>query len=72
MIVVSSGGRSRRCDRMHSYNHLDEEDVAFDRKAHEKMKRVSTKNGSIGIAFAPDSVFMIPKDNNARLGSKWK
>ncbi len=37
----------------------------LDYKAHEKMKQVSTKNGSMAIAFAPDSNFVIHEDNNA-------
>jgi len=39
----------------------------LDYNAHEKMKQVSTKNGSMVIDFVPDSDFVIHEDNDARM-----
>jgi hypothetical protein len=36
----------------------------------QKPKRVATKNGSKAVAFAPDMVFVVAKDNNLRFGLK--
>ena len=41
-----------------------------DRHAHEKMKRILTEDRGKFVAFLPNTVFMVPKNNNARLGTK--
>jgi len=42
----------------------------FYREADQETKRVATKDGGKAIALAPNSVFVIPQNNNARLSLK--
>jgi hypothetical protein len=42
----------------------------LDRHQNQKPKRVAMKNGSEAVAFSPDTVPVVAKDNNPRFGSK--
>ncbi len=44
--------------------------MLLDHHQNQKPKRVTTKNGSKAVAFAPDTVFVVAKDYNPRFGSK--
>jgi hypothetical protein len=37
----------------------------------EETERILTEDGGKFVAFLPNAVFMVPKNNNARLGMKW-
>jgi hypothetical protein len=49
---------------------LSERTAFFHREADQETKRVATKDGGKAIALAPNSVFVIPQNNNARLSPK--
>jgi hypothetical protein len=49
---------------------LAEEGRLIDHQRNQKPKRVATKNRSKADAFAPDTVFVVAKDNNPRFGLK--
>ncbi len=44
--------------------------MLLDRYQNQNSKRVATKNRSKAVAFAPDTVLVVAKDNNLRFGSK--
>jgi hypothetical protein len=44
--------------------------MLLDRHRNQKPKRVTTKNGSKVVTFAPDTIFVVAKDDNPRFGSK--
>ena len=45
--------------------------MLFDCHQNQKPKRVAMKNRSKAVAFAPNRVFVVAKDNNPRFCSKW-
>jgi hypothetical protein len=49
---------------------LAEGATLFDRHRNQKPKRVTTKNRSKAVAFAPNMVFVVAKDDNLRFSLK--
>ena len=49
---------------------LSKRTTFFYREADQETKRVTTKDGGKAITLAPNSVFVIPQNNNARLSPK--
>ena len=42
-----------------------------DRHAYEETERILMEDRGKFVAFLPNMVFMVPKNNDARLGTKW-
>ena len=68
-MVISSGGRMPWKNAFFAIA-LAEGAMLFDRHQNQKPKRVATKNRSKAVAFAPDTVFVVAKDDNPRFGLK--
>ena len=50
---------------------LAEGAMLFDHHQNQKLKRIATKNRSKAVAFAPNMVFVVAKNDHLRFCLKW-